>query len=212
MRTLNSFLRRNSLFAVIALMVLFSSCKKNDRALVVGKIQNASDLATTEFVIDKIVFGSETKKLALLKISEASFMAYSQAKVKAGIDLSKIKENDIRIDGSKIHLDLPSIEVINFSYPPASFVEDSLISDPKVFLNKINIRDQEEFFRLAELDIRENLQYIGIVRTTQNNTRQLFQILLASLGYEEIYITFKSDDLIISQVNLLVDTETIVEQ
>ena len=139
-------------------------------------------------------------------------MAYSQAKVKAGIDLSKIKENDIRIDGSKIHLDLPSIEVINFSYPPASFVEDSLISDPKVFLNKINIRDQEEFFRLAELDIRENLQYIGIVRTTQNNTRQLFQILLASLGYEEIYITFKSDDLIISQVNLLVDTETIVEQ
>lgn len=212
MRTLNSFLRGNSLFAVIALMVLFSSCKKNDRALVVGKIQNASDLATTEFVIDKIVFGTKTKKLALLKISEASFMAYSQAKVKAGIDLSKIKENDIRIDGSKIHLDLPSIEVINFSYPPASFVEDSLISDPKVFLNKINIRDQEEFFRLAELDIRENLQYIGIVRTTQNNTRQLFQILLASLGYEEIYITFKSDDLIISQVNLLVDTETIVEQ
>jgi hypothetical protein len=199
-------------FVGIALMVLFSSCKKNERALVVGKIQNASDLATTEFVIDKIVFGTKTKKLALLKISEASFMAYSQAKVKAGIDLSKIKEEDIKIEGTKIRLELPPIEVINFSYPPASFVEDSLISDPKVFLNKINIRDQEEFFRLAELDIRENLRYIGIVRTTQNHTRQLFQILLASLGYEEIYITFKSDELIISKVNLLVDTETVVEQ
>lgn len=206
-------LHRTMIFlAVIAIVALFSSCKKNERALVVGKIQNASDLATTEFVIDKIVFGTKTKKLALLKISEASFMAYSQAKVKAGIDLSKIKEADIRIEGTKIHLELPPIEVINFSYPPASFVEDSLISDPKVFLNKINIRDQEEFFRLAELDIRENLRYIGIVRTTQNHTRQLFQVLLASLGYEEIYITFKSDDLIISKVNLLVDTETVVEQ
>ena len=139
-------------------------------------------------------------------------MAYSKARVKAGIDLSKIKEADIRIEDTKIHLELPPIEVINFSYPPSSFVEDSLISDPKVFLNKIDIRDQEEFFRLAELDIRENLRYMGIVRTTQNNTRQLFQILLSSLGYDEIYISFKSDDLIISKVNLLVDTETIVEQ
>lgn len=207
-----SFLLKLPFIAFFAVAVVFSSCKKNERALVVGKIQNASDLATTEFVIDKIVFGTKTKKLALLKISEASFMAYSQAKVKAGIDLSKIREADIRIEGSKIHLELPPIEVINFSYPPASFVEDSLISDPKVFLNKINIRDQEEFFRLAELDIRENLRYIGIVRTTQNHTRQLFQVLLGSLGYEEIYITFKSDDLIISKVNLLVDTETVVEQ
>lgn len=207
-----SFLLKLPFMAFIAVAVVFSSCKKNERALVVGKIQNASDLATTEFVIDKIVFGTKTKKLALLKISEASFMAYSQAKVKAGIDLSKIREADIRIEGTKIHLELPPIEVINFSYPPASFVEDSLISDPKVFLNKINIRDQEEFFRLAELDIRENLRYIGIVRTTQNHTRQLFHVLLGSLGYEEIYITFKSDDLIISKVNLLVDTETVVEQ
>lgn len=212
MRSGYSLHRKMIFLAVIAIVALFSSCKKNERALVVGKIQNASDLATTEFVIDKIVFGTKTKKLALLKISEASFMAYSQAKVKAGIDLSKIKEADIRIEGTKIHLELPPIEVINFSYPPASFVEDSLISDPKVFLNKINIRDQEEFFRLAELDIRENLRFIGIVRTTQNHTRQLFQVLLGSLGYEEIYITFKSDDLIISKVNLLVDTETVVEQ
>ena len=139
-------------------------------------------------------------------------MAYSQAKVKAGIDLSKIRESDIRIDGNKIHLKLPPIEVINFSYPPASFVEDSLISNPKIFLNKINIRDQEEFFRLAELDIRENLQYMGIVKTTQNHTRQMFNVLLGSLGYEEIYINFENDDLIISQVKLLVNPENLVVQ
>ncbi|WP_373521926.1 DUF4230 domain-containing protein [Aquiflexum sp.] len=197
---------------LLILAVLVSSCKNNDRALIVGKIQNASDLATTEFVIDKIVFGTKTKRLAFFKINEASFMAYSQAKVKAGIDLSKIRESDIRIDGDKIHLMLPSIEVINFSYPPASFVEDSLISNPRIFLNKINIRDQEEFFRLAELDIRENLQYMGIVKTTQNHTRQLFNVLLGSLGYKEIYINFENDDLIISKVNLLVNPENLVEQ
>lgn len=180
-----------------------ASCKKDDRALVVGKIQNAADLATTEFVVDKIVFGTKTKKLALIKVSEATFMAYSQAKIKTGIDLNKIKENDIQIEGSKIFLRLPPIEVINFSYPPSSFVADSTISDPKVFMNRINVRDQEQFFRDAELDIRDNLQYMGIVKTSQNNTRQLFRILLSTLGYDEIYITFESDALILSKVNLL---------
>lgn len=199
-------------FLLFILAVLTTSCQNNDRALIVGKIQNASDLATTEFVIDKIVFGTKTKRLAFFKINEASFMAYSQAKVKTGIDLSKIRESDIRIEGSKIHLSLPSIEVINFSYPPANFVEDSLISNPKIFLNKINIRDQEEFFRLAELDIRENLQYMGIVKTTQDHTRQMFNMLLGSLGYKEIYINFENDDLIISKVNLLVNPENLTEQ
>lgn len=188
---------------LLGLSLLLVSCKKDDRALVVGKIQNAADLATTEFVVDKIVFGSKTKKIALIKVSEATFMAYSQAKIKTGIDLNKIKENDIRIDGSRIFLRLPPIEVINFSYPPSSFVADSTISDPKVFLNRINVRDQEQFFRDAELDIRDNLQYMGIVKTSQNNTRQLFRVLLSTLGYDEIYITFESDALILSKVNLL---------
>ncbi len=197
------------LFLIISM--LLSSCKKDERALVVGKIQNASDLATTEFVIDKIVFGGKTKSLLWFKLNEAKFVAYSQAKVKAGIDLSKIVEKDIQIDGSKIHLKLPSIEIINFSYPPSSFVEDSLISDPKVFLNKISIEDQEEFFRLAELDIRANLEYMGIVRTTQNHTRQMFNVLLTALGYDEVYITFTDNRLIISQVNLLADQQELAE-
>lgn len=205
-------IRTFTIYLFLTSILLLSACRRNERALVVGKIQNASDLATTEFVVDKIVFGSKTRRLALFKISEASFMAYSQAKVKAGIDLSKIRETDIRIEGQKIHVTLPSIEVINFSYPPANFVEDSLISNPSAFLSKIHIRDQEEFFRLAELDIRENLRYMGIVKTTQNHTRQLFKLLLETMGYDEIYINFQNDDLLIPKVNLLVDSEIITEQ
>ena len=183
-------------------LLLFSSCEDDERALVVGKIQEASDLVSTEFTVDKVVFGTKTRNLMWFKFSEAQFMAYSQAKIKAGIDLNKIQEEDIVISEGKIELRLPPIEVINFSYPPSSFIEDSLISDPKVFLNNINIRDQEEFFRLAELDIRENLQYMGLVKTTQNHTRQMFKVLLGSLGYKEIYITFKNDELLIPQVNI----------
>lgn len=196
-----SFLLLSSLLTLIA-------CQNDQRGLVVGKIQNASDLATTEFTVDKIVHGTKTRKLSwFIQLSEARFLAYSQAKIKSGIDLSKISESDIEIKGKRITLRLPPVKVINFSYPPSSFVEDSLISDTRAFLNTISIEDQEEFFRQAELDIRNNLAYMGIVETTQEHTRTLLIRLLKSLDYEEIYISFKSDELIIDQVKLLTAAE-----
>ncbi|WP_018474172.1 DUF4230 domain-containing protein [Echinicola pacifica] len=179
------------------------SCKKDERAMVVGKIKEASDLATTEFVIDKVVFGSKSKKIFFVDISQTQFMAYSKVYVKTGIDLSKIQPEDIEVEGEKIILVLPAIEVVNFSYPAPDFVVDSVITDTKAFLNKLSLRDQERFFQEAELDVRSNLQYMGLVKTSQQHTRQLFEVLLSALGYKEIYISYKSNELLLPQVNLL---------
>ncbi|AEV34228.1 hypothetical protein Oweho_3277 [Owenweeksia hongkongensis DSM 17368] len=183
--------------------LLFISCKEDKRGLVVGKIQKASELATTEFTVNKLVHGTKTKKIAwVFKLNEARFLAYSQAKIKTGIELGRLRKEDIEIDGDIISIMLPPVKVVNFSYPPESFYLDSLISDPNQFLNKISIEEQEHFFREAELDIRNNLKYIGIVETTQKNTRILLTRLLSSLGYNEIHINFKNDSLIVDEVNL----------
>lgn len=190
------------LILVISL-ALFTSCKEDKRGLVVGKIQKASDLASTEFTINKLVHGSKSKKIAwVFKLNEARFLAYSQAKIKTGIDLGRLTKEDIEISGDIISITLPPIKVINFSYPPESFYLDSLISDPNQFLNKISVEEQEHFFREAELDIRNNLKYLGIVETTQQNTRVLLSRLLSSLGYNEIHINFKNDSLIVDEVKL----------
>ncbi|WP_417602133.1 DUF4230 domain-containing protein [Owenweeksia hongkongensis] len=183
--------------------LLFISCKEDKRGLVVGKIQKASELATTEFTVNKLVHGTKTKKIAwVFKLNEARFLAYSQAKIKTGIELGRLRKEDIEIDGDIISIMLPPVKVVNFSYPPESFYLDSLISDPNQFLNKISIEEQEYFLREAELDIRNNLKYIGIVETTQQNTRILLTRLLSSLGYNEIHINFKNDSLIVDEVNL----------
>ncbi|WP_155907380.1 DUF4230 domain-containing protein [Lunatimonas lonarensis] len=188
-------------FAVFLVMI-GASCKNNDRELVVGKIQQASDLVTAEFVVDKVVFGKKSKKVFFIPVNEASFLAYSQAKIKTGIDLNRITESDIVIDGTKISISLPPIEVINFSYPPDKFVEDTLISNPNRFLNNISLEDQEEFFRMAETDIRESLPYLGIVKTSQEHTRKMMHSLLKALGFNEIYISFQDDGLKIRQVTI----------
>ena len=94
--------------------------------------------------------------------------------------------------------------MINFSYPPSEFRKSEEISDDKVF-NKISVEEQEEFFRLAELDIRNNLEYMGVVQTTQQHTRRMLKGLLKTLGYEEIYISFKSNELLIDKVELIIE-------
>ncbi len=188
------------LSSLIILLLIFTACQRDKRGLVVGKIHKASKLATTEFTIDKIVHGTKTKKLGwFIRLNEARFIAYSKARVKAGVDLKKLSREDIEIEGKSISLTLPPIEIINFSYPPQDFVMDTQISKDK-FLNTINVFDQEEFFRRAELDIRNNLEYMGIVETTQEKTRSMLTVLLKSLDYDEIYIEFESDELIIDTV------------
>ena len=186
-------------YIFFAMCILLGSCKK-DNGYVVGKIKKASKLSTTEFNIDKIVYGVKKRKLVwLVKLNDAQFIAYSKAIIKAGIDLEKLQEKDVAIEGSKISLMLPPVEVINFSYPAENFKRDSLISG-NAFMNKITLSDQEDFFQDAESDIRNNLKYLNIVSITEKKTALMLETMLRALGYKEIYIDFKKSEVLIPEI------------
>ncbi len=179
------------------LIMLGNSCKKEDpRVFIVGKVREASKLATAEFTIDKIVHGTKSKKLAwFINLNEAKFLAYSRAVVKTGIDLKKLSKEDVKIDENSIRIKLPAVEVINFSYPPKYFKLDEFVTDD-AFLNKISLYDQEGFFREAEMDIRNNLKYMGVIESTEEKTEIFIETILKGLGYTDIHIEFKKGKLI----------------
>lgn len=188
------FYIKNGLFLLV-MMIMLLSCKE-DRGLVVGKVKKASKLATAEFTIDKIVYGVKRKRLLwAVKLSDSKFLAHSQAVIKAGVNLQKLKKEDVDIQDKMISLKLPAVEVINFSYPSEKFHQDSLISGD-AFLNKISLDEQEEYFQDAETDIRNNLQFMGIVETTEKKTRLMLETLLKTMGYQEIYIEFHQGELV----------------
>jgi len=192
---------RNPIYILLVFcLLLFSGCQKNKRHLVISKIKSTAKLATTETIIDKVVIGQKERRIfGLVKISNAEFVAYSQAIVKTGIDLTKIKRGDIKIEGNIIELELPAIEVLDFAYPFERYVIDTVLSDNDIF-NKVDVIDQEDFFRKAEMDIRKHLKYMGITEQTQENTRKMMEGLLKNLGYEEIYISFSDSTNLIQEV------------
>ena len=185
-------MKKLTLFIVtLAVGLLLFSCKKDKRALVISKVQSAASLATTETIIDKTVVGTKSKSvLGLIKLNEANFVAYTEATVKTGIDLQKLDEYDVRIDGKEISIHLPAVEVLDFQYPFQKFTIDTTLLDDS-WINRFDIVDFEDFYRQAELDIRNNLQYTGVVEVTQDKTRQMLEGLLRNLGYDAIFIDFE---------------------
>ncbi len=184
---------KEKILFMVLLCVVLTSCKKDQRGLVVGKIQRASQLATTEFTIEKMVIASEGFEWMrrLLGVKQAHFVVTTKAVVKTGIDLQKIDPEKIKfIDEDGISIELPRVEVINFSYHPKDF---HLVPElnRETFFNKIDPYEQEKLFRNAELDIRNNLDKMGVVETTQQKTNAMLQALLSSLGYERIYIQYE---------------------
>ena len=81
------------------LVILLLGCAKDERPLVISKIQSVSKLATTETIIDKAVVGTKSKSvLGLIRFRDANFVAYTEAIVKTGIDLKKLEARDIEIE------------------------------------------------------------------------------------------------------------------
>ncbi|NOU16847.1 MAG: DUF4230 domain-containing protein [Bacteroidales bacterium] len=177
---------------IVLIIVLSASCSRPDEGLVVSKIQKASKLATAEFTLNKAVIATKGKTfLWVIKLNEAIFVANTQAIIKAGVDLEKLKKEDVDIDGKSIRIKMPYIEILNFSYPIDRVKIDSTISED-AFMNKFSIQDYDKILEEAELKIRDVIPFIGIEESTKQKTRALLETLLRSLGYTEIYLEFKN--------------------
>lgn len=182
---------RNILSVVILFGILLLGCKEEapKRAQVVSKLKSSAQLATVEYVVTKVI--SAEKKHLIGRNSY--FFAESEAYIKAGIDLDKLQEEDIKIEGKKISLTLPAIEIITFNYPADAFkvVESYTYGRPLMWWKKFDLEERDKLYRQGEEDIRNNIEEIGVEKTAKKNTILLLTPILEASGFEEIYISFK---------------------
>ncbi|WP_330203827.1 DUF4230 domain-containing protein [Cyanobacterium sp. Dongsha4] len=84
-----------------------------DPHLLIQQIQGVSELTTTVFVMDAIAPISSQRKLGEWVIGETSLLYIARGEVKAGLDLSKITPNDVKINQDTITIKLPSPEILD---------------------------------------------------------------------------------------------------
>lgn len=167
------------------------SCQSDDpKTTIVSRIKQASKLSTVEYVMTKVVVGSQDKKfLGIIKLKNSVFLAQTEATLKLGIDLSKLTPDKVVLDGSSVYVTLPPVEVINFSYPAEKFEVDEDYSQDSWF-NSFTPETIDAFYEAAEVDIREKINFLPLRESTEDKTKLLVEGLLRQAGFQEVYIDF----------------------
>ncbi|WP_346857642.1 DUF4230 domain-containing protein [uncultured Draconibacterium sp.] len=183
---------KNSIILLFCLLVVSCSQPKQ-KSFIVTKVRSAAKLSTSEIVLNKIVWTEfeSQRKLFFIKKPAEVIMFNTEATVKMGIDLSKLSEEDIEIKNDSIIINLPRVEILNFSYPHEKFTEVFPISNFDDCTRKNKIEKLDEVLRLAETDIRDKIKYLKIEEEVEFKTKQILSAFLTKSNFNNVIIRFK---------------------
>lgn len=182
-------------YLMILILVLVTGCQiRSKSGIVISKLSKVSKLSTVEVVLTKYVYDVEELRNWWNKIfgKDKIFLSRTEAVVKFGIDLSKIQREDIQIRGTMIEIELPPVQVTNFSYPAEDFKVDLDVTDIDAEkMNKRLVQSIDKLYQASEMEIWRRLDQLGIHKTVETRTEILVTKILENMGFDEVYISFK---------------------
>jgi hypothetical protein len=180
-------------FLLLILIGYLISCKTEvTNRFLVTRIRNIATLSTTEVVITKVVWSEmQNRKFIGFLSSKKILLFETEATLKFGIDLNKIKIKDITVSGDTLKVLLPPVELLNFSYPHEKFRQINPIADFDMIKNKEKINLLDEVFREAEIDIKNKAKLLMLELEAASRTIMFLETFLRKLGYKNVYVGFK---------------------
>ncbi len=167
--------------------LIWNPTQPEEPAVVQG-IQRLNELATAEAAIQVLVTEEENAEIFQQPLPEfltgEQLLLVAVGQVEAGVDLDKLREEDVRVVGKKVIINLPDAQILD-----SSLDEDKTrLYDRDRGLLKIRGNDEliEEARRDAEDRIVEVAQQNGILREAQKNAESSIRALMTSLKYEKL--------------------------
>ena len=155
---------------------------------VIERVRSISELNTVEMYFNEIIDFKNAKLFNSFEIpfTQKSFIFTVKARVKAGIDLSSIKEEDVEIDGKRLvlRLDEPVItsgEILSYK---AYDEKDGLF-------NEVTTEDTLKALELFEKDLRKQAAENGIIEKAKENAEQTIEGIFMMSGYEQVKIDWR---------------------
>ncbi len=172
---------------LIIAALLFSACSNEEQAPTpaVMEIKDLGQLATVEYTIGKIVQMDQTED-AWYKWGDRKILIKTRAVVKAGIDLQKLKEDDIVIKGNTIEITLPEAEYISFNMDPNyTKTEVESISG---FRDNFSQKEKNEILRQGEDAIKRDLEKTNILQDASSNAEDVIRDFYKEMGFKRVII------------------------
>jgi hypothetical protein len=160
---------------------------------VVVAIRDLARLESSEFHIERVI-DVKDKQSRLFGLVEAddAILLIAAGSVTAGVDLSKIRDQDIRLDETK--------RTASITLPPPQILSSRLDNEKSyVHTRKTDLlAERKESLETkarqeAEKSIREAATQSGILARARNNAKNTVTSLVRSLGYERIDVKFADE-------------------
>ena len=185
---------RTSFIILLFAVGLISSCgeeTKEPPKADVYEIKNVGLLATSEYTIGKIVKLTDVPEW--YQLGDRKILMSCKAKVKAGVDLKKIKEGDITVEGNTITVVLPPAEYTSFTMDPKlTHTEMESVSG---FRDAFSQSEKNNYMRQAEKAIKRDMNETNILRDAKQNAEMFVEDFYKQLGYEKVIVKHKDEKL-----------------
>jgi hypothetical protein len=163
---------------------------------VIEQLRPLSRLQTEEYFLSTVV--DATKPRLVGGIGEEKLVLVACGQVTAGIDLSKIQEDDIRSEGTKVVITLPPPEIFGTTLDDESgctYIYDHshpILTEPSTELGT-------EARKLALENFRQTALENGILEKAYLRAQEEIARLLLLAGYETVEYTDLGDEILLPQ-------------
>lgn len=152
---------------------------------VLEEVRSLSKLETVHYQLDKVVTGKSSGPLPDFLTSD-KILLVAHGEVVAGVDLSKITSDDIKVVSNTVSIKLPQAEVLYSKLDnDKTYVYDrqtGIFSRPDPNL-------ETQIRQAAEQDILNTAVEDGIIAQASTNAQDVLRTLLNGLGYKSVNFT-----------------------
>lgn len=175
--------------ALILLVVFLVSCSKEKKVNEVFALREMSELATVEYIVTKIIRASDDQ--TWYKIGDRKILMSCEASVKAGIDMTAIRKENISIEGKSISLVLPKAHLISINIRP----EDVKVEyeETGLFRDNFSAAERDQLMSQGQAQISKSVDSLGVLQTAETNASIFISNYLKQLGYNRIHIRFSNE-------------------
>lgn len=175
----------------LVLIVLLLSCGNDEvKKSEVFEIRQIGTLSTTEYTLAKIVKLDDEGEW--YKFGNRKILISCKAKVKAGVDLSKIKDEDIKISGKKIEISIPAAEITSFDMDPKLMKTEMV--EVTGFRFQFTQEETNDILKKGEKAIRKDMQSLNILNDAEKNAAVFIRDFYKQLGFEEVIVHEKQEE------------------
>ncbi len=153
---------------------------------VVQKIQRLNRLETVVYSIDTVVEGAKSSPVLPDLLAGDRILLVVHGQSIAGIDLSQLKPEDVRIDGKSIHVTLPASQLFVTSIDNQ---HTRVYARSTGLLVPVDQNLESDTRAKAEQQLQAAALADGILDTARKNARATVTTLLYSLGFQQVDVS-----------------------